>query len=129
MIQKLILGTVQLGLDYGINNKSGKPSKQKSFEILHTAYDNGIRFLDTAEAYGESQKIIGEFQKLNPNKKFSIITKLNANRQLKENELTELVKKNCTTLHSSKLYCYMFHNYQSLINNKSLYGFVLQSVP
>ncbi len=121
MLNKLILGTVQLGLDYGINNKSGKPTKQKAFEILHTAYDNGIRFLDTAEAYGQSQNVIGEFQKLNPEKKFNIITKLDSKKQLKENELLAVLKTNCETLHSSKLYCYMFHNYQSLVSNKLLY--------
>ncbi len=33
MIKKLVLGTVQLGLDYGINNQSGKPTLDKAFEI------------------------------------------------------------------------------------------------
>ena len=49
---KLILGTVQFGLDYGINNKLGKPNFKQSCEILSKAFDNGITTLDTAEAYG-----------------------------------------------------------------------------
>ena len=32
--EKLILGTVQLGLNYGINNISGKPALEESFKIL-----------------------------------------------------------------------------------------------
>jgi aryl-alcohol dehydrogenase-like predicted oxidoreductase len=121
MINKIILGTVQLGLNYGINNKSGKPSLENAFEILHTAHDNGIRILDTAEAYGDSQEVIGEFQKSNPSKKFKIITKLNANMALKQNDLIDIIKQNCETLNTNSLYGYMFHNYQSFIENKSFY--------
>ena len=73
MLSKLILGTVQLGLNYGVNNSSGKPSKEKAFDILNSAYDGGIRTLDTAEAYGNSQEVIGSFMKDNPKKKFNII--------------------------------------------------------
>jgi hypothetical protein len=33
-ISKLTLGTVQLGMEYGIANKSGKPDMKKAFKIL-----------------------------------------------------------------------------------------------
>ena len=45
---KLILGTVQFGMDYGINNNDGKPSFEKVKDILDFAYLKGIRLLDTA---------------------------------------------------------------------------------
>ena len=51
----MILGTVELGLDYGINNSEGKPSKMQAFELLDTAWNGGIRELDTAAAYGDSE--------------------------------------------------------------------------
>lgn len=127
MINKLILGTVQLGLDYGINNQFGKPSLEKAFEILHTAYDNGIRILDTAEAYGNSQEIIGKFQKENPNNKFQIITKLAANQLLKNNDLFSQILKNCIILNTDKLDGYMFHNYQSFRSNTKLYEVLLSA--
>ena len=76
MVQ-LILGTVQLGLDYGINNDVGKPSVEKSFEILDYAFNNGISILDTANAYGDSEKIIGNYMKKTGNE-FKISTKLSA---------------------------------------------------
>ena len=75
MSSKLILGTVQFGLNYGINNTKGKPEKKTVFEILSSAYENGIKYLDTAELYGDAHDLIGEFHKLNPTKKFEIITK------------------------------------------------------
>ena len=36
---KIILGTAQLGLDYGITNQYGKPSLEKSLRIIKTALD------------------------------------------------------------------------------------------
>ena len=42
MLEKLILGTVQLGVNYGINNSEGKPSLEKSFDILNMAYERNF---------------------------------------------------------------------------------------
>lgn len=58
--KKLVLGTAQLGMDYGIANLSGKPSKKEIFDILVLAWNNGIRSFDTAPNYG-SEMILGEF--------------------------------------------------------------------
>jgi aryl-alcohol dehydrogenase-like predicted oxidoreductase len=121
MIEKLVLGTVQLGLDYGINNQLGKPSREKSFEILNKAFDKGVSILDTAEAYGNSQEIIGQFLKENPQKPFHIITKLSANSNVKPKHFLNHIEKNCSVLNVNKLYGYMFHNYQSFKSKLNLY--------
>ena len=42
MSLKLALGTAQFGLDYGINNKSGKISKNEVDTILHLVHEAGI---------------------------------------------------------------------------------------
>lgn len=60
-LEKMVLGTVQLGMDYGINNSIGKPTRQESLAILESAYEQGIRIFDTAFAYGDAEEIIGEF--------------------------------------------------------------------
>ena len=60
-ISAISLGTVQLGLDYGINNTGGKPDREKAFAILDCAVQNGINTLDTAAAYGNSEEIIGQW--------------------------------------------------------------------
>ncbi len=57
---KLALGTVQLGLKYGIANKYGQVSLDETEEILEHASKNGIDLLDTAIAYGESEQRLGQ---------------------------------------------------------------------
>ena len=48
-------------MKYGINNSLGMPSIEESIRILNIAKKCGIKRLDTADAYGESQKIIGAY--------------------------------------------------------------------
>jgi len=74
---KIILGTAQFGMDYGINNKNGKISKLNIFEILDYAFSIGINELDTASSYGDSENVIGEYLNYYPNKRFIITTKVN----------------------------------------------------
>lgn len=58
---KLALGTVQLGMKYGIHNTTGQPSRDESFAILDTAFSTGIDTFDTARSYGDVEDIIGEW--------------------------------------------------------------------
>ncbi|MEM5650763.1 aldo/keto reductase [Bacillus cereus] len=58
---KLALGTVQLGLHYGIGNIMGKPDREEALNIIQYAINNGIDVLDTASSYGNSEAIIGEY--------------------------------------------------------------------
>ena len=73
-ISELSLGTVQLGVSYGINNQSGKPDQTHAFEILNTALENGINALDTAAAYGDSEHVIGQWLRTVPEEKWPFIT-------------------------------------------------------
>ena len=61
---KFVLGTAQFGLDYGITNIRGKPSKGKVLDILSLAWEKSIRRFDTAPGYG-SEKLLGEFISVN----------------------------------------------------------------
>jgi len=60
-ISRMSLGTVQLGLDYGVANKIGKPSVEDAHAILKSAMDSGVTVFDTAQFYGNSEEIIGSF--------------------------------------------------------------------
>lgn len=60
---ELVLGTVQFGLDYGINNSAGRPSLSEAHEIVKYALANGIREFDTAQAYGDSEEVLGNIFK------------------------------------------------------------------
>ena len=57
---KMVLGTAQFGMDYGIANLSGKPTKEVIFSILDLAWEKGVRRFDTAPGYG-SETLLGEF--------------------------------------------------------------------
>ena len=114
---KLILGTVQFGLNYGINNSIGKPNQATVNQLLDTAFNNNIRFLDTAEAYGNSQEVIGQYHDQS-NNKFKVITKFSSARTDLPLTLKDRIKANIETLCIDSLYCYMFHNYEDF---KSFY--------
>ena len=58
-VEDIVLGTVQFGLPYGIANRQGKPDIGRVREILDLAYQLGIRVLDTAIAYGDSEEVLG----------------------------------------------------------------------
>lgn len=60
-VSKMTLGTVQLGMRYGIANTTGMPDEATGHAILQTALECGVTCLDTAEAYGESEAVIGRF--------------------------------------------------------------------
>ena len=70
---KYILGTAQFGLDYGVSNNDGKIGKHDILKILEAAIDSKVDYLDTANVYGDAEKIIGNFSDLTKN--FKLITK------------------------------------------------------
>lgn len=77
MFSKLMLGTVQFGMDYGVANTSGKPSFETVKAILKEAYDGGINALDTAPEYGDSEEVIGKaLKELGLSQDFRIVTKI-----------------------------------------------------
>lgn len=58
---QLTLGTVQLGMPYGISNSKGMPGDQEALEMLETAVDAGVTTFDTARQYGASEALLGRF--------------------------------------------------------------------
>ena len=76
----LCLGTVQFGMKYGVNNRQGQPSMNDSVEMIKYAVDNGIKYIDTARAYGDAELVIGEYNKIyGVPKDIKIISKLRPN--------------------------------------------------
>jgi aryl-alcohol dehydrogenase-like predicted oxidoreductase len=123
---RMVLGTVQLGLDYGVNNFLGKPTREKSLEILDFAFNNGIRIFDTAAAYGDAEEILGEFiKKRGIEKDVFIISKLLPNifsNEESEEEVKKIieseVRKSLNRLCISKLYGYLLHTPEYIYNDK-----------
>lgn len=57
---QFVLGTAQLGMDYGIANRLGKPSLEQATELVHFAWEQGMRCFDTAQSYGASEAVLGQ---------------------------------------------------------------------
>jgi aryl-alcohol dehydrogenase-like predicted oxidoreductase len=57
---ELVLGSVQLGLDYGAANRTGKPSREAALRLVRRAAEAGVKTFDTARAYGDSEERLGE---------------------------------------------------------------------
>lgn len=74
--QKLVLGTAQLGLVYGIANHIGQVNPESAQKLVKTAISNGVSYIDTARAYGNSEEVIGTTVNLGWNGRAKIITKL-----------------------------------------------------
>ena len=115
MNSKLILGTVQFGLKYGINNTIGKLKKDEVLSLLKVAYNSGIRVLDTAEAYGNAHQLIGNYHKRQDDFKFKIITKFP--HQIKHNLIKSKVLEYLELMNVNTLDVMMFHSFDSFQSN------------
>lgn len=112
----MTLGTVQLGMNYGIANDGGKPSEEVSFSILRTALESGVTTLDTARAYGDSEAVIGRFLKTWEGTMPNIVTKIRKLQGETEKELTafavESVEGSLRDLGVNKVSAIMLHGAQ-----------------
>jgi aryl-alcohol dehydrogenase-like predicted oxidoreductase len=60
MAPQLCLGTVQFGLPYGITNTTGQVTEPEVCRILALAAQQGIQLIDTAQAYGSAERVLGQ---------------------------------------------------------------------
>lgn len=73
---RLVLGTAQFGLTYGIANNSGRPPQEQIEALVHTALANGVQYIDTARAYGDSETVLGKALSCSWDSRATIVTKL-----------------------------------------------------
>ena len=113
---KIMLGTVQFGLNYGIANTGGKPSYEKSRDIVAAAYKNGITSFDTAAAYGNSEIVLGRiFEELNIKDKVEVVSKVAPLKEHKlskyevEKKINESVETSLERLGIEQLAACLFH--------------------
>ncbi len=113
---KIILGTVQFGLNYGINNQQGQPDADSVTDILDYAFSQGIRTLDSADAYGSAPEIIGRYHASRADK-FDIITKFKAGTDfVAETWLNQQLEKFAV----QRLSACMFHDFQDYRTNHAV---------
>src|SRR5512146_186573 len=59
-LPEFVLGSVQLGLEYGAANRTGKPAREGAVRLLRHAQASGVAAFDTARSYGEAEERLGE---------------------------------------------------------------------
>ncbi|MCP9904866.1 aldo/keto reductase [Cyanobium sp. BA5m-10] len=79
MKPKICLGSAQFGLPYGITNTSGQVAEAEVRALLVEAAAAGLTLLDTAQAYGDAEAVLG--RTLPPGHGFQLISKLPAQSQ------------------------------------------------
>jgi len=112
-VGKLALGTVQFGLDYGVTNQKGQVTIDKVKSILDFAKNNGINTLDTASAYGDSERVLGRVG----GNDFQIITKtISINNGI--NKVVDGFYQSLEALNKKQIEGLLIHNISDIENTQ-----------
>jgi len=106
-----MLGTAQLGLDYGIANRRGRPDAVAATGIVEAAWACGIRYFDTAQDYGESEAILGRaFRDLGIADQACVESKLATALDPADGSALEAsIERSLERLGVDRLWCMMLH--------------------
>ena len=85
-------------------------------QILDHATNNSIKTIDTAQAYGKSENVIGHYLNKNRDNNISVITKMS----LGSNKSFD-IKESLNRLNLKKVYGALFHVFDDFNKNKQLY--------
>lgn len=113
---KLALGTVQFGLDYGISNTKGQVPENQVRKILNFGRQHDINTLDTAAAYGKSEAVLGN---LLPDFNFQLISKLAPD--CIPDEVSTQFHHSLEKLKQNQLYGYLVHDYATYEKQPGIY--------
>jgi spore coat polysaccharide biosynthesis protein SpsF len=117
-VPKFVLGTAQLGMDYGRVNQTGRPSRGAAITMLRHAIEHGVTFLDTARAYGEAEWVIGEALAESWRSRTTVITKLDLSGVDEAAVASDVrarvdasIDESCCALRTKKLDTLLLHNW------------------
>lgn len=116
-ISTFSLGTVQLGVPYGISNTSGKPTQEQAFSILNRAMELGVNHLDTSNDYGDSERVIGQWLRTRqPEARPMVTTKVGRlcfdSRLALERDIRSQVEGCLERLNLQRIPILMLHNFE-----------------
>ncbi len=118
MINKIVIGTANFGLSYGINNSKGIVSDDDIIKILLLAEESGVSIVDTAQAYGDAEERLGTIlKKMKSNLK--TVTKLKLSFSEK---VSELVDSSLSKLGDKNLYGVLIHEFKDFLNDNGVYS-------
>jgi len=113
---KLVLGTVQFGVNYGINNPNGQVPFDEVCRILQIASENGIKTLDTSSGYGQSEAVLGKATKENGTI-FNIVSKYPTS----DVGVKESFEASLSKLGLESIYGYMVHHFEFYQKHPDIY--------
>jgi aryl-alcohol dehydrogenase-like predicted oxidoreductase len=110
-ISRFVLGTAQLGMNYGIANVFGQPSEKLVCEIVKTALGCGVNCFDTAQAYGNSEVVLGKaLKRCGAESNIKVVSKLSPKLQISDSSsVINSIEKSCHALGVDQLWCLMLH--------------------
>jgi aryl-alcohol dehydrogenase-like predicted oxidoreductase len=117
-MSKIVLGTVQFGLKYGINNQFGVPNDNEITSIFNEAYKSGISILDSASSYGDAEIKISKLSKVS----FEIISKFP--QISSEDVFFDILFNSLNNLKIDYLHGFLAHNANSIIENPSIWKYL-----
>lgn len=115
-LPQVVLGTVQLGLNYGIANTQGQPDQANAENIVRTAWEAGITHFDTAQAYGTSEAVLGRaLHNLGIAGQAQVESKLDAALDLSDAQAVEAsIEQTLAHLGVTRLWALLFHRAEGL---------------
>lgn len=140
---RLVLGSAQLGMEYGINNSSGLMEKKEAQDLIKFCIKSGISHIDIANNYGRSEEIIGEILEVGWREQIKLITKFQIPDSLSDKYrnselsliLDNIILQSCIKLNVKFIDVLLFHrmkdfclcpsfylNYFSKKNNEGIIG-------
>jgi len=113
MIKKLILGTANFDVKYGVKNRFRKLKKTEIKKIILCLKKKKINSIDTSQNYNNTEKMLGDLNIKN----FKIITKLAFNQNKKET-FKDKFFISTKNLNNNFIHTVLFHNPKDLLGKK-----------
>jgi aryl-alcohol dehydrogenase-like predicted oxidoreductase len=115
----MTLGTVQLGMEYGVVNRTGKPRRSEAVAIVRQAIAHGATALDTARSYGDSEQILSEALSGAWGSRAEVVTKLDTLASLPPDASADRVRaaidqsvtNSCSALGTNRLTTLLLHRW------------------
>ena len=115
-MNKIVLGTVQFGVNYGINNSGGQVPLEEVCRILKIAEECGVKTLDTSAGYGQSEFVLGKAMKESQTH-FNVVSKYPKTDHGVRETFAESIKQ----LGVDQLYGYLVHLFKCYEDNPAIF--------
>ena len=110
-MSSLCVGTAQFGMSYGIANDTGQIDFDSIIQIVDYSLNEGVEFFDTAQAYGDSETLLGRALGASKYKdKAKIISKLSPDISFKD--VNSVFNNSLKNLRSDSLWGLLLHRYE-----------------